>query len=52
LPPFYSTVWFGGVPYYYADDTYYSWDAGHQQYEVVEPPAGIESAGTTQPPPR
>ncbi len=23
LPPFYSTVWWGGVPYYYADDTYY-----------------------------
>ena len=23
LPPYYNTVWFGGVPYYYADDTYY-----------------------------
>src|ERR1700743_2038618 len=22
LPPFYNTVWFGGVPYYYANDTY------------------------------
>ena len=25
LPPFYTTVWFGGVPYYYADNVYYQW---------------------------
>ena len=50
LPPFYTTVWFGGVAYYYADDTYYSWNGDHNQYEVVEPPAGIESAGTTEAP--
>jgi hypothetical protein len=50
LPPFYSTVWFGGIPYYYADDTYYSWDAGAKEYEVVTPPTGIESGGTTQAP--
>src|SRR6185436_2730653 len=23
LPPLYSTVWWSGVPYYYANDTYY-----------------------------
>jgi hypothetical protein len=51
LPPFYTTVWFGGVPYYYANDTYYSWSGERQQYEVVAPPDGIESAGTTEPPP-
>lgn len=50
LPPYYSTVWFGGVPYYYADDTYYDWSAAQREYQVVEPPAGIDSAGTTQPP--
>jgi hypothetical protein len=50
LPAFYSTVWWSGVPYYYADDTYYSWNAGASEYEVVEPPAGIESGGTTQAP--
>jgi hypothetical protein len=50
LPPFYTTVWFGGVPYYYADDKYYTWSGDHNEYEVVEPPAGIESAGTTQAP--
>jgi len=51
LPPYYSTVWWGGVPYYYADDTYYTWDAPANQYQVVEPPAGIESGGTTTTPP-
>ena len=50
LPPFYTTVWFGGVPYYYANDTYYSWRVDHQEYEVVAPPSGIDSAATTQPP--
>jgi hypothetical protein len=49
LPPFYSTVWWGGVPYYYADDAYYTWNADANEYEVVSPPAGIESGGTTQP---
>lgn len=51
LPPFYTTVWFGGFPYYYANDTYYTWNGGHHEYEVVDPPAGIDSAGSTQPPP-
>ena len=50
LPAFYSTVWWGGVPYYYADDTYYTWNGGADQYEVVNPPSGIESGGTTQAP--
>lgn len=50
LPPFYSTVWFGGVPYYYANDTYYAWRGDQREYEVVDPPQGIDSAGTTQPP--
>jgi hypothetical protein len=51
LPPFYTTVWYSGVPYYYANDTYYSWNGGNQEYEVVAPPAGIDSGGTTQTPP-
>jgi hypothetical protein len=50
LPPFYTTVWFGGVPYYYANDVYYAWDSDMQQYQIVQPPAGIESSGTTEPP--
>ena len=51
LPPFYTTVWFGGAPYYYADDTYYQWDRERQEYQVAEPPAGFGSARTAQPPP-
>jgi Family of unknown function (DUF6515) len=51
LPPYYSTVWFGGVPYYYANDTYYMWDAADNGYEVVDPPAGAVNAAPDAPPP-
>jgi hypothetical protein len=53
LPPFYTTVWFGGVPYYYANDTYYVWSAGQDGYEVVDPPADPNAASSVapQPPP-
>jgi hypothetical protein len=39
LPPFYTTVWFGGVPYYYADDTYYLWRPERREYVVSRPPS-------------
>ena len=51
LPPYFTTVWWNGVPYYYANDTYYSWDDVENEYEVVAPPDGIEASGTTQAPP-
>ena len=38
LPPYYSTFWVGGYPYYYSNDVYYTW----------HPPAGYV---VTQPPP-
>jgi hypothetical protein len=50
LPPYYTTVYFGGVPYYYANDAYYEWRGDSNQYEVVDPP-GDESAAQTQAPP-
>ena len=50
LPPFYTTVWLGGVPYYYADDVYYRWDPGVSAYQVVAPPPGADNPG--QPPPQ
>lgn len=50
LPPFYTTVWFGGLPYYYANDTYYTWSGPSHAYEVVDPPTGIDAAATTQAP--
>jgi hypothetical protein len=50
LPPYYSTVWFGGLPYYYANDTYYVWRDGQSGYEVVDPP-GDQTTADTRPPP-
>jgi len=53
LPPFYTTVWFGGVPYYYANDTYYVWSQAQNGYEVVAPPGDPNdpnAAAATAPP--
>ena len=50
LPPFYTTLMLGGVPYYYANDTYYVWRAQEHQYEVVDPPQDVESATVTPAP--
>ncbi|HEY2685430.1 MAG TPA: hypothetical protein VGI93_18100 [Steroidobacteraceae bacterium] len=50
LPYAYSTYYWGGVPYYYANYTYYRWDAGAGQYVTVAPPAGIASQAATQAP--
>lgn len=49
LPPFYSTVWFGGVPYYYADDTYYLWRPERREYVVTAPPPNAAPASTSPP---
>jgi len=38
LPPYYTTVWFGGIPYYYANDVYYVWRPDLNIYEVAAPP--------------
>jgi hypothetical protein len=38
LPPYYTTVWIGAVPYYYANDVYYM--QGGNGYVVVAPPQG------------
>jgi hypothetical protein len=53
LPPFYTTVWFGGIPYYYANDSYYVWSQAQDGYEVVDPPDAQTPASTEapQPPP-
>lgn len=48
LPAYYTTVWVGGYPYYYANDTYYSWVPSQGQYEVVDPPG--ENSASTEPP--
>jgi hypothetical protein len=38
LPLYYSTRWYGGVPYYYYEDSYYLWDPVQRGYVVTEPP--------------
>jgi hypothetical protein len=43
-------VWWGGVPYYYADDNYYTWDGSAGQYETVTPPAQVQQQVEAQPP--
>ena len=40
LPPAYTTLWVGGVPYYYANGVYYSPMPG-EGYAVVAPPDGV-----------
>jgi hypothetical protein len=45
LPLYYSTYWWDGVPYYYADNTYYRWNGSVSQYETVSPPPGLASQG-------
>lgn len=38
LPASYVTYWWDGVPYYYYDDTYYTWDPADDGYVATEPP--------------
>jgi hypothetical protein len=45
LPLYYQTYWWNGVPYYYADNTYYTYDPNVKQYETVAPPEGLQSQG-------
>ena len=41
LPLYYSTLWWGGVPYYYAYDNYYVWDGTAGGYVAVTPPPEV-----------
>lgn len=43
LPLYYQTYYWGGVPYYYADNTYYIYDPNVKQYETVAPPDGLSA---------
>jgi hypothetical protein len=38
LPAVYATYWWGGIPYYYANDVYYTWNTGQNGYVVTDPP--------------
>jgi hypothetical protein len=47
LPFYYDTYYWGGVPYYYADNTYYIYDPNQKQYETVAPPQGVQDQAAT-----
>ena len=44
LPAFYSTFWWGGVPYYYWDNLYYTWSPSDSGYVATDPPPATDSA--------
>jgi len=48
LPLYYSTYWWGGVPYYYANDNFYQWNGSVGQYQTVQAPHGLTSQVATQ----
>ena len=50
LPWYYTTSWWNGVPYYFADSTYYLWSDSAAQYQVVPPPANADDAALAQAP--
>lgn len=47
LPPHYTTIWRSGTPYYYANESYYVWNAQRNEFEVVAPPDGFRAASAT-----
>ena len=44
LPGFYATYFWGGVPYYYVNNVYYTWDSGYNGYVVTDPPPVTDEA--------
>lgn len=48
LPLYYDTLWWGGIPYYYNENTYYRWNPGVSEYEVVAPPNDEASGGSSE----
>jgi hypothetical protein len=38
LPVGYATFWWGGYPYYYWNNLYYTWSPGYNGYVVTDPP--------------
>jgi hypothetical protein len=50
LPLYYSTLWWDGIPYYYADNTYYRYDGGIRQYVTVAPPPELQAQAQSQEP--
>jgi hypothetical protein len=43
LPLAYATYWYGGVPYYYANDVYYTYNPSYSGYVATDPPPAADS---------
>ncbi len=43
LPFAYATYWYGGIPYYYANDVYYTYDPSYEGYVATDPPPVADS---------
>lgn len=48
LPVYYTTLWVDGIPYYYANDSYYVWRSERKGYEVVKRPEAIDNQQPTE----
>ena len=46
LPLGYATFWWGGIPYYYWNNLYYTYSPGDNGYIVTDPPPVAGSAGS------
>ena len=53
LPLAYATYWWDGIPYYYANDVYYTWNPGYNGYTATDPPPVTDpgTEGGAAPPP-
>jgi hypothetical protein len=45
LPLAYATYWWDGIPYYYANDLYYTWNPAYEGYVATDPPPVADAGG-------
>jgi len=45
IPLGFATYWWGGLPYYYDGDVYYTWNPRYHGYVVTDPPPAAEPDG-------
>jgi hypothetical protein len=43
LPVTYATYWYSGIPYYYANDVYYTYNTDYDGYVATDPPPVADS---------
>jgi hypothetical protein len=49
LPIGYATFWWGGIPYYYWNNLYYTWNPGYNGYVVSDPPMATDTYDDSAP---